>query len=353
MAGAEALRVVGLAPVALAAKDGLGLLAQGSVSAGRSAIVLEQVSATLVMGAAAAALAFEGYAANPRILDRRLHELGSLGQPEAAAYLRAMLADSFVNRANAARKIQDALSFRVIGPILGTQLAALAAARHETERRINVSSTTPLVLVEDREILSSPNFHSLALALAFDTLAIALAHAASASAFRIAKLMTGALADLPRYLSPVGGGSAGYVSLQKTAAALYAEIRSKTTPVTLDALPVSDTVEDVASFAFLAIQKVEEQLTPLRWLTAIEALAAAQAVDLRATRPLGRGTSCLYDHIRATVPRLDHDREPGLDVAAVERVLADLGTLEALRAAAGPLPVLPAAVAGSWSSSRA
>jgi histidine ammonia-lyase len=105
--------------------------------------------------------------------------------------------------------------------------------------------------------------------------------------------------------------------LQKTAAALHAEIRLLATPVSLDAMAVSDQVEDLASFAGIAAARLDEQAGLLETLVAIEALAAAQGVDLRPPERLGPPLAAVHARIRAVVPRLDEDRPPGADVMAV------------------------------------
>jgi histidine ammonia-lyase len=224
-----------------------------------------------------------------------------------------------------ARNIQDALCFRLAAPVIGAARWALDAATAIVEAEINGTTTTPLVLLEDDAILSSPNFHNPALTLALDRVAAATAHAAESAALRAAKLLTARFSGLPAYLSPVGGGSAGYVSLQKTAGDLLAEIRAQAQPSGLDALAVSDTVEDVAPLSQHAVRRLDRQREPWRYLIALEALVAAQAVDLRGVAPLGAGTAPLHAAIRAAVPPLAEDREPGPDVEEVARVLDGFG----------------------------
>jgi histidine ammonia-lyase len=177
------------------------------------------------------------------------------------------------------------------------------------------------------------------MALALDALSIALAHAAWASALRICKLMTASLSGLPKYLSPVGGGSAGYVSLQKTAGALYAEIRARTAPAMLDSLPVSDAVEDMAPLAFLAVRKLGEQLPALRYLSAIEATVATQALDLRGgVETAGPAARLVYGAVRAQVPRLEDDREPASDVELARAALDGADFSVAAHKLTGRLP---------------
>lgn len=322
MPAAQALAEAGLAPLVPGPKDGLALVSHGAATSAAAAMALHAIGARLRLHMAVLALAMEGYAANPAIHDPRLAALRPApGQAEAAAALRRLLEGSALNTPGVSRNLQDALCFRLAAPVMGAAFAALRDAETLVETEINGATTSPAVLVDSGEILSSPNFHAPALTLALDALAAALAHAASASGLRIAKLMTARFSGLPAYLSPAGGGSAGYVPLQKVAADLCAEIRLQATPAGPEILAVSDTAEDLAPLTLHAVRKLERQITPLRYLAAIEALAAAQAVDLRGIAPLGAGTATLHAAIRARVAPLAEDRESAFDVEAVAQVL--------------------------------
>ncbi len=318
--GGAALELAGLHPVVLQPKDGLALCNHSSPSAGLATVALADLGLTLSFACAVAALAFEGYGANPRIFDARLADLRPAhGQREAAALFRALLDGSSLH--DGPRSIQDALSFRCLAPIFGTMLHAFGHAREALEIEINSAADNPAVLIEDGLMVSVANFHTPTIALAMDTLAIGMTHLASASAQRIIKLMNPAVSGLPRYLSPVGGASAGYVPLQKTMAALHAEIRLAATPASLDALPVSDGVEDHAPQTMLTVRKLAGQLEAFRLLVALEAVIAAQAVDLRQSERLSAATQRLFNSIREKVPMLRDDRETGHDVMAALEVM--------------------------------
>lgn len=318
--GSDALAAAGLAAIALEPKDGLGLCNNASASAGIAASTLTGLGDTLLTAAGAAALAYEGYAANPAIFDPRLQAAHpNEGQTEAAALFRALLAGSSIHENP--RKIQDAVSFRTMAPAFGAAFATFGRVRAEAEMDMNGVQDTPLVLLDAGEMLSSPCFHTAALALAADTMAIAVAQLATASAHRMIKLMTPALSDLPRFLSPVGGPSNGYVTTQKLASSLQAEIRMHATPVSTDAIPVSDAVEDVAPQTMLALRKLAEQLKVYQYMVALEAIVAAQAADLRPALRLGAAGAALHGRLRRAVPPLHEDREAGMDVMAAHSVL--------------------------------
>ncbi len=332
--GAQALQAAGLEPVALQPKDGLGLINSSPITAGYAAVVGCRLVESLLLAAAVAGLSLEGYAANLSVFDPRIAAARPAGaQVGAAALFRALLAGSSLSD-GAPRAIQDAISFRTQAQVFGSSYAALATLLEAVEVEINGNSDSPLVFAAQGEILSSPNFLPGMLALAFDSMAVAVAQLASASVQRIIKLQNAHLSALPSYLSPIGGASVGFNALQKTAAAIHAEIRLHAAPASLDAVVVSDTVEDHATHALLCIRKLAAQLQLYRYLLAIEALVAAQAVDLRRSARLGVGTQLVFDSVRSVVAMLQHDRPPGPDAMVVHEALFSGSLHLSLRAAA-------------------
>ena len=331
--GREALAAAGLAPARLGVKDGHALCNTSAVSVGHAALTLADASRFVLFAVHAAALAAEGYGANPSIFDARIAEARPAArQVDAAALFRSLLDGSSLSDPGGARQIQDPLSFRCLAQIVGVVLQALEDARREVELELAATADNPVVLLPGGPMLSTANFHTPAIAIACDTLSIAFTHMATASFQRIARLLDPALSGLPRYLSQAGGGSAGYVPVQKLCAALLGEVRLLASPASLDAMPVSDAVEDVAPQTPLAISKLADQLEPLRILAAAEALVAAQAVDLRPGVRLAASTRRLHDAIRAVAAPLESDREPAPDVEHVVALTADRDLLASLAA---------------------
>lgn len=321
---ARALAEAGLAPASLKPKDALALANHSAVTVALAGLAVDRARRLIDLAMAVAALSAEGYGANLSIFDPRLQELRpAAGQAAAAAWFRRAFEGSSLASGAAARSIQDPLSFRTMAPLFGAARAALATATGEIETELNGIADSPVVLVEAGEMLSTPNFHTPAMALALDTLSIADLHIAAASAQRIVKLMTPQLSDLPKYLSPVGGASAGMVPMQKTAAALLGEIRLYAQPASLDVMAVSDMVEDVAPQTPLAARKLASQLEALRLLIGIEAVVAAQAIDLRRPAAMGWAAGRIHRAVRSAVATLESDRAIGVDVAAA---LAQLET---------------------------
>ncbi|UCI34206.1 HAL/PAL/TAL family ammonia-lyase [Mesorhizobium sp. B4-1-4] len=320
MPAAKALMMARLAPIRLAPKDGLSLVNASAVSAGSGALVVTDTLSALVQQQQAGALTMEGIGANRTILDPRLHMARpAAGQQEAAKALHDLLAR---DEAPAPTTLQDPLSIRCMPSIHGALIDAIAQAKRAVEIELNAAADNPLVLGDDGVVMSTGNFHTAALSLAFETLSLAIAQCAAASAARFIQLTGSGRNGLPKYLSPVGGASAGFVPLQKTVTSILAAIRHKANPVMLDFLPISEGVEDHATQSPLAVAKCAGMIMLWRRLIAFELMAAAQAVDLREGLVLAPRISAVHAGIRALVPVLKEDRPLGIDAEALHAALA-------------------------------
>ncbi|SDP65863.1 histidine ammonia-lyase [Phyllobacterium sp. OV277] len=313
LASTEALSRAGLEPSTLGPKDGLSLLNASAVSVGKGALAVVDTTVLFEWQRDAAALSFEGLGGNPLILTPAIQQARpAAGQAQEAEKLLKRLEGSSLHEARAA--IQDPLSLRCVASIHGALAQALTTATEAVEIELNAAADNPLVLIDENRVLSTGNFHTPSLALAFETLGLAVAQTALASAARFIQLTGSSRNGLPRYLSPVGGASAGFVPLQKTVTALIGAIRHKANPVLLDFLPVSEGVEDHATQTLLAVTKCAEMLDLWRHVVACEMLAAAQAIDLRPEHHCGGGTRPTYDLVRAISETLQEDRPLGEDV---------------------------------------
>jgi histidine ammonia-lyase len=323
--GSIALERAGLHPVALGAKDGIALISANAATVGHAALVVHDASRMLDALNVAAALSFEGYRANLSPLEPRVQAARPApGQTDIAARLTELLAGSALWQAGAARRVQDPLSLRCVSQVHGAALAVLRTARDHVELELNSAADSPLVLADTGEMLSTGNFHIPGLALAFETLGLACAHAALLCVQRCQKLFNPALSGLPLQLTTRGPEHSGFATVQKTLTALYNEIRHDANPATLDSLPVSEAVEDHAPMAPYVVAKTAAIVAKLQYLIAIELLAAAQAIDLRELPPasLGKGTQDVYAAVRMRVSRLDEDRPLGPDIDTIAALLA-------------------------------
>ncbi|QND45906.1 histidine ammonia-lyase (plasmid) [Rhizobium lusitanum] len=323
MAAGEALMTAGLEPLRLAPKDGHAIVVANSLSVGKACLCLEDIEQLVTWSLAAIALNFEAFRANVTAFDdRALAARPAFGQREAAARLRELLAGSSLLADGAARRLQDPLSYRCAPQVSGALLHAIGEAREITQIEIASSGDNPVVLIDEGLMLSHGNFDMTAFVLAWERLGQALAHCAAGTAYRTMKIMSAGMSDLPRFLTPLGQSRTGFATAQKTVSALEAEIRHFAAPISLTPIPVADGVEDQASMAPSVLAKTEAIIERLRYLVAIELIAAAQAVELRGVEnELGTGTREVYRQIREHVPPLSEDRAQGPDFQRISELI--------------------------------
>ncbi len=334
--GAEALRRAGLHPVALGPKDGLALCSSNAATVGFGAEVLCDVDDIVESLDIASALSLEGFRGNVGPLDARVH--AARPHPEqiaTAAHLRRLLAGSYLWKPGATRGIQDPLSFRCASQVHGAIREVAGNVRCALELELNAAADSPVVLLDDGEIVSNGNFHIPQVAIGFDSLGIALSGGATMLSYRAMKLMIPEFSGLPALLSPKTGSHSGFATLQKTITCMNAEVRRAANPASLDYLPVANGQEDHATMAFQAVAKTATMVTHLRYLVAIELLVAAQAIDLRGRPQLGRGTRAAYEIVRSVVAPLEDDRVIAPDVEAVHAVVTSGEFLHSVRRATG------------------
>jgi histidine ammonia-lyase len=308
LSAAEALQRNGLVVPTLVGKDGLALVSANAASIGLGAFLVAEAGQVLSRQLSALALSCEGYRANLSPFQPWASRLRpAAGQAEQSAALLALLAGGDLDDPHNARRLQDPLSFRCAATVLGAAQQAWQYARDVVEMELASGADNPALIVDTGQVLANANFDSTHLALAFESLGLAFNRLAVTSAERIAKLLSPASSELPRSLT-TRPGRVGLAALQRTSAALVAEITHLANPIPALSIPVADRVEDYAGQALAIIEKTTRLTERLRWLTSIELITAAQAIDLRGDIRLGEGTQKLYDDVRSKIAYLDEDR---------------------------------------------
>lgn len=343
MPGEEALRQAGLTPVTLQAKEGLALingtqmmLAVGGLALHRAEMLCRV--ADIVGAMSLDALQGTGRPFDARIAAARPHP----GHAQSAKNLRALLAQSEIMESHAdCGKVQDPYSLRCMPQIHGASRDTLLFVREVCERETASATDNPLIFVSDEgaepEVISGGNFHGQPLAIAFDAAAIAIAEIANASERRIEQLVNPAMSSgLPPFLAPNTGLDSGFMMAQVTAAALVSENKVLSHPASVDSIPSSAGKEDHVSMGSISARKFAQIVDHVQSVLAIEAMVAAQGIDLRGLRP-GRGVEAAHQSIRTRVSKLEGDRPLYIDMAAAEELI-ESGAIE--RAVSGVVGAL-------------
>ncbi|MGH9840674.1 MAG: histidine ammonia-lyase [Blastocatellia bacterium] len=312
MPGREAMQRVGIAPLALEAKEGLALLngTQGMTAVGGLALAVagKLAEAADVIGA----MTLEALRGTPVAFDEKIHAVRPhAGQAASARLLRELIADSEIRESHRDRvadpRVQDAYALRCMPQVHGAVRDALQHARQIIEIEINSATDNPLVFAEEREVLSGGNFHGEPVALALDYAAVAVADLGTIAERRVERLVNPQLSGLPAFLTPHPGTNSGLMIAQVTAAALIAENNVLAHPASVFTLPTSANKEDHVSMGMTAALKFAQVVKNVETILAIELLCAAQGLEF--LKPLKPGPKLqeVYERVRKIVPPLEHD----------------------------------------------
>jgi len=322
--GGEALGRAGLAPLQFHPKEGLSLI---NGTQAMLAIGCLELAASRTLAASAdviAALTLDALRGTPVAFDERIHAARPHpGQLQSAARLRRLLEGSEIRQSHiSCRRVQDAYSLRCVPQVHGAVRDALDEAGRVFSIELNAATDNPLVF--GGEIISGGNFHGEPLAFQLDFLAIALSALAGISERRVDRLVNPALnEDLPPFLAGHAGLESGLMMAQVTAAALVAENRVLAHPASTGSITTSGNKEDFVSMGMTAALKLQRIVRNTRAVLAIEALAAARALDLLAPLRTSSTLEQARARIRAVSPPFAGDRPLHRDIAALERLLAE------------------------------
>src|SRR5678815_585000 len=152
------------------------------------------------------------------------------------------------------------------------------------------------------DVISGGNFHGEPVAFALDYLAIALSALAGISERRLERLVNPALNEgLPPFLAPGAGLNSGFMMPQVTAAALVSENKVLAHPASVDSITTSGNKEDYVSMGMTAALKLRRVVDNTRWVLAIAAMAAAQALDLMAPLTTSKRGQAAHAAIRLSL----------------------------------------------------
>ncbi len=315
VAGAEAMRRAGLAPLELAPKEGVALINGTAVMTAIGALTVYRAQNLTLVADIAGALSLEALEGSPQPFEDRIHQLRPHPhQIECADYIRCLLEGSELVRGYDPYRVQDAYSLRCIPQVHGAVRDAVAYGRRVVEIELNSADDNPLLFWEGEEplALSGGNFHGEPVALAMDYLATAITDLGNISERRLARLLDPALNGglLPAFLIEEGGVNSGLVLLHHTVAALTSENKVLAHPASVDNIPTSANTEDHVSMGTIAARQAREVTGNVETILGVELMTAAQAIDFRHQRralKLGRGTAPAYQAIRGLVPFIEKD----------------------------------------------
>lgn len=317
---ADGLRMAGLKPLKLRAKEGLALINGTQVSTALALAGLFGAEDVFAAAVVAGAMSVDALKGSDSPFDERIQEVrGQPGQIAVAREYRGLIAGSAIRASHLdCTRVQDPYSFRCQPQVMGACLDLIRNCSVTLGLEANAVTDNPLLFVEAGDVLSGGNFHAEPVAFAADTLALAIAEIGSLSERRIAVLVDPKMSGLPAFLVENSGVNSGFMMAQVTAAALVAENKTIATPCSVDSIPTSANQEDHVSMATHGARRLRRMVDNAAAVVGIELLAAAQGIDFH--RPARSSASLEQVHagIRGEVPFYAVDRYFAPDIRAAQ-----------------------------------
>ena len=313
----EGLARLGLTPLTLGPKEGLALINGTQASTALALAGLFEFESVYTAAVVTGALSVDALKGTDVPFDDRIHRArGQKGQIRVAADYRRLLAKSDIRHSHLdCERVQDPYSLRCQPQVMGACLDLMHYVAGKLTIEANAVTDNPLVFADAGDVLSGGNFHAEPVAVAADTLALAIAEVGAIAERRLAILVDPHMSGLPAFLVRNSGLNSGFMIAQVTAAALASENKSLAHPASVDSLPTSANQEDHVSMATFAARRLLEMAENSAGIVAIELLAAAQGVEFH--RPL-RTSPILEDVIamvREKVAFYAEDRYFASDIA--------------------------------------
>ncbi|HEM47497.1 MAG TPA: aromatic amino acid lyase [Alphaproteobacteria bacterium] len=364
MSARAALRSAGLEPIRLGAKEAMAITNGTTFMAALGVFALRDAELLMETATGAAGLSLEAIRGEKDAFATLIHNARPHpGQKRAAAAIRRMISGSRRMTATAQRyrwgdganddrpaadhihetgavRVQDRYSFRCVPQVHGPVLEAIDRLRDILEIEINSAVDNPLVTVDRRgrfRSVSGGNFHGQPLAVAFDSLKIALTSVGLLSNKRTFSLLDRFQSyGLPQDLaaSPADGDT-GLMLAQYAAAARAAESRVLATPASVTSISTSANQEDFVSMGSIGVLHLRKVIYNTQVIVGIELLCALRALQMSEEwlpaklRGLGKGTEPIYRYLGELLPPVDGDHYLKSDIdAVVDEVRA--GTLTGL-----------------------
>jgi histidine ammonia-lyase len=322
MPAADALKLRGLSPLRLQAKEGLSLLNGTEGMLSMAVLGLDRARRLARAADIACGLSVEALLGSARPFRPDIHALRPHpGQIKSASRIAQLIEGSEIGASHADdfhHAVQDAYCLRCAPQVHGAVLDTLDHAESVVVRELGSVVDNPIVFPDTGEVVSGGNFHGQPLAFILDFMAIGVTELGSISERRTDRMLDPQhSAGLPAFLAARPGVNSGYMIAQYTAAALVAENRILSHPASVESIPTSGSQEDHVSMGWGAGRKLSQVLDNTARVLAIELLCAAQGLEYRRPRRPGPVAAKAWEGIRELVPPLIDDRSIGAEIEEI------------------------------------
>ncbi|GAA4827781.1 histidine ammonia-lyase [Algivirga pacifica] len=319
----------GLEPIQLGPKEGLALINGTQFILSFAVRAVERLQNALDTADIIGAISLEALMGSGRPFIEELHRIRPYkGTKYVANRLSNLLAGSEILTSHAeCDRVQDPYSLRCMPQVHGASRNAWLHLKEMTEIELNSVTDNPIIL-DSENTISGGNFHGQPMALPLDYATIAAAELGNISDRRSYMMIEGRY-GLPKLLMENTGLDSGFMIPQYTSAALVTENKTLCFPASADSVPTSLGQEDHVSMGSVSGRKLNQVITNLERILAVELLSAAQGLDFK--RPLKSSVVIdgVHEMIREHIPFAPEDRIFAYDLNTLETLIRNKKLVEA------------------------
>jgi histidine ammonia-lyase len=314
VSAADALVRRGVVPYEPDLKEGIALVNGAPLAPALAAWLASRCRALLEHATLAGALTAALAGGSMRPYSRRI---GRLKADPGQERVHARLAELHGDAADWADARQPPVSFRVLPQVHGAVLDLVDRLDAQVARELRAVTDSPLFLAADGDepegFYPSGNFHSQAICLGLDALAVGFAQVGNLSEKRLHRLLDRRFSGLADQLAIEPGRQTGVILAHKSVLGFAAENRVLAAPASVHPFDGSTGQEDFQAFTFVAAEQLGRLLDNLELILAAELVAIRQAHHLRAT-PLPLPMEAAVDRVAARVEPVQGDRSLSGDI---------------------------------------
>ena len=318
---AEVFAELNIKPIQLQPKEGLAIMNGTAVMTALACIAFKRAEYLAKVATKITAMVLVGIQGNAFHFDESLFALKPHeGQQQIAAWLRSDLQAERPPRNS--DRIQDRYSLRCAPHVIGVLQDTLPWARQLIENELNSANDNPLIDGDNERVLHGGHFYGGHIAMAMDTLKVAVANIADLLDRQMAQLMdykfnNGLPYNLTGCEGPRKAINHGFKAVQIGISAWTAEALKNTMPASVFSRSTECHNQDKVSMGTISSRDCLRVLELTEQVTAASLLAATQALVIR-KRNNELQDSELSDGLKSMIEAVLSDFEPVIEDRPLE-----------------------------------
>lgn len=305
------------------ADSALPFISSSALTLGRSCLVVDDIRRLSIASEIIFAMTFIALQGNcSSFSEPAAHASASPRVVNIARTLREL-----VGRDAVAARIQDPYGLRAFAIAFGPLLESVALLEAQIVRTVNSAQENPLFT--ERDVVHHAGFYQAALGLDLDAVALSLAQLTPLTMSRIRMMSEPEYSGQAPFLASGPAGSSGTMVIEYVAAAAHGKLHSLAHPSSTMTAVLSRGVEEDASFAPTAVERLESAVPAMKVLLGCELVDAVRLLRMRGIRPDALASDTLRDALKLCAPLstelVDRDLRPDLEHA--QQLVEELGEL--------------------------